>query len=82
MPITARWASRRHWCGSSGASVATIPMIDPAPGRGSGPGAAEGPPGNATRSGPISCPAGTPLTVNPARDPWLAWTSTPTVCRP
>ena len=31
MPSDARWASRRHWCGSSGASVATITMIEPAP---------------------------------------------------
>ena len=34
MPSEARWASRRHWCGSSGASVATITMIEPGAGRG------------------------------------------------
>ena len=31
-PRAARWASRSHWWGSSGASVATITMIDPDPG--------------------------------------------------
>ena len=32
-PTVARCASRRHWCGSSGASVATTTMIEPALGR-------------------------------------------------
>ena len=33
MPRPARWASRSHWWGSSGASVATTTMIEPEPGR-------------------------------------------------
>ena len=34
MPRPARWASRSHWWGSSGASVATTTMIEPEPGGG------------------------------------------------
>ena len=58
-PKPARCASRSHWCGSNGASVATIPMIEPdsSPSRGSG-----------IRS-PISRPTGTPSTRKRSRRP-------------
>ena len=74
-PNDARCASRRHCSGSSGASVATMPMIEPLPG-----GMGESVPG--TTSSPTSSPTGTPLTRNRSRRPWLAWTSTPTVYAP
>ena len=52
MPSDARWASRRHWCGSSGASVATITMIEPAPAAVSGRSSY----GSGTTSWPITRP--------------------------
>ena len=75
IPSEARWASRRHWCGSSGASVATITMIEPAPAacRGVLVGighdvVADHPPDRHARD------------RRAARgQPWLACTSTPTV---
>ena len=75
MPSDARWASRRHWCGSSGASVATITMIEPAPAAVSGRSSY----GSGTTSCPITRPTGAPATVSRSRQPWLACTSTPTV---
>ena len=47
-PSAHRWASRVHWCGSSGASVAQTTMIDPRAGCASS--------GTGTTSGPISAP--------------------------
>ena len=41
-PERRRWATRSHWWGRSGASVATITMIEPLPGSGGGPVARSG----------------------------------------
>ena len=71
MPSAARCARRAHWCGSSGASVATTTMIEPAPASGSG-----GASGRRQRRAPRR-PARRRWRAG-ARRPWLAWTSTPT----
>ena len=71
-PAVTRRASAWHWCGNSGASVATTAMTEPAP-------------GGARRNSPIglssarSPPTGTPASTSSRRAPKLAWTNTPTV---
>ena len=71
IPKAARRATRSHWPGSNGASVATSTMIDPAPGAaGSGAG----------NSSTVSArPTGAPLIASRSRRPWFACTRTPTV---
>ena len=68
-PSPTRRASRTQAALSSGASVTTTPMHEPA-GAGAG----------SYGSGGSSRPAGTPSTVSRPRSPKLAITSTPTVC--
>jgi hypothetical protein len=71
-PAVTRRASAWHWCGNSGASVATSAMTEPAP-------------GGARRNSPIglssasASPSATPASTNSRRPPKLAWTNTPTV---
>ncbi len=70
IPKPARRASRSHWPGRSGASVASRTMIEPAP---------SGVSGSGTRSDPIRSPTGTPSTRRRGRRPWFACTSAPSV---
>jgi hypothetical protein len=71
-PSVTRRASAWHWCGNSGASVATIAITDPAPG-GAIRYAAIG------LSSPSVSPSGTPAIISSRRAPKLACTNTPTV---
>ena len=73
MPSVARRARALHWPGSSGASVATTAMIDPAPAGRNQSVSSSGL--SASRSFPIGCPA----MVRWRRRPKLACTNAPTV---
>ena len=71
-PAVTRRASAWHWCGNSGASVATRAMTEPEP-------------GGASRKSAIglssasASPSGTPASTSSRRAPKLACTNTPTV---
>ena len=73
MPWVTRRAIAEHWCGSSGASVATMAITEPAPGGGALP------PGDTGPAPVSSLPSRTPPSVNSSREPKLACRKTPTV---
>ena len=74
-PSGTRRASAAHCCGSSGASVITTPITDPAPGTAG----SHSPSGSSSAS---VAPRGTPAIRSSCREPKLHCRNTPTVYGP
>jgi hypothetical protein len=78
-PSGTRRARALHWPGSSGASVATIAMTEPAPGGGMSPRSNSNQSLASGLSSSNSGPTRLPATVNSIREPKFACTNAPTV---